>query len=93
MVRTLRALVAAGSVAALMMVAAPAAQAGPEDAAGCTTDYVDSLSTFVVSLFEQQAPELVEYTPPADVDVNGNIVVGYGTYVGNATFQYVDCIR
>jgi hypothetical protein len=36
--------------------------------------------------------DLVTYTPPADVSVNGNAVVGAATYVASATITYVDCV-
>lgn len=85
MKRSLRVIAAAGSAAALMLVAAPAAQAGPEDAAGCTTVYVQTLT-------RSSSPEFVTYTPPANVGVNGNAVIAYVGFVSAATGTYVDCV-
>lgn len=86
MKRSLRVIAAAGSAAVSMVVAAPAAQAGPEDAAGCTTVYVDTLTS-------SSAPEFVTYTPPANVEVHGNAVLSYVGFVSGATVAYIDCIR
>ena len=83
--RSLRKLAVVGSAAVLMLVVAPAAQAGPQDAPGCTTVYVSSLT-------HSSAPQFVEYTPPANVGVNGNAVLGYVGYVAGATKAYVDCV-
>lgn len=86
MKRSLRVTAAAASAAALMAVTAPAAQAGPEDAAGCTTVYVDTLT-------RSSTPPLVTYTPPAGVAVNGNSLIAYATWVEGVTWAYVDCLR
>lgn len=86
MKRSLRNLAAAGSAAALLLVAAPAAQAGPEDLPDCTTTYVNTLAHL------STPNDLVTYEPPADVSVNGNAVVGAATYVANATIAYVICV-
>lgn len=80
----LRKLAVAGSAAALVLVAAPAAHAGPGDP-DCTTTYVGTLTSTAT-------PEFVEYTPPADVDVNGNAIVGTAFFVAGATVDYVDCV-
>lgn len=85
MKRSLRVIAAAGSAAALMLVAAPAAQAGPEDADGCTTVYVHAIT-------RSSSPQFVTYTPPADVAVNGNALVSYVGYVAAVTGAYVDCV-
>lgn len=85
MKRSLRVIAAAGSAAALMLVAAPAAQAGPEDTPGCTTVYVNTLA-------RSSAPQFVTYTPPADVGVNGNAVISYVGFVSAATGAYIDCV-
>lgn len=88
MKRSVKNLVAAGSAAAVMVVAAPAAQAGPEDLPGCTTTYVNTLA----NMSTPSPSTLVTYNPPADVQVNGNAVVGVATYVTNATIAYVICV-
>lgn len=86
MKRSLRVIAAAASAAALMVVAAPAALAGPEDAAGCTTVYATTLTS-------SSTPQLVTYTPPAGVAVNGNALIAYAAWVEGATLAYVDCLR
>lgn len=78
--RALRSLAAAGAVAALVVMAAPTAHAQ-----GCTTVYVDTLTS-------SSSPEFVTYTPPADVDVNGNALIDYVRFVSGATGAYIDCL-
>ena len=80
MKRTVRSIAAAGAAAALVAMAAPAAHA--QD---CTTVYVNTLT-------RSSAPQYVTYTPPADVDVNGNALIGYISFVAGATGAYVDCV-
>jgi hypothetical protein len=83
--RAFRNIAVAGSAAALMAVAAPAAQAGPENASDCTTTYLFTLGA-------PSAPDFVTYTPPADVTVHGNEVARFASFVAGATWTYVDCV-
>jgi len=89
----MRSLAAVGAVVALMAMTAPAASAGPEDAAGCTTTYVGEVG----GPYILPNPPTVSYTPPATVTVDAdetvNFVVAVGAHVANATVRYVDCVR
>jgi hypothetical protein len=81
--RFLRNLVVAASAASLVAVGAPAAQAqglGP-----CTTAYAKDIA-------QTSSPQLVTYTPPATVTVDGNAVLGIADYVVGATQDYVRCL-
>lgn len=82
MKRSLRNLVAVVSALALMIVAAPAAQA---QVVPCTMQYGRDV-------LQSSSPELVTYTPPATVTVNGNAVVGMADYVVGVTADYVVCV-
>lgn len=93
MKRSIRSLAAVGAAVSLMVVAAPAASAGPEDAAGCTTTYVGQLGG------PYALPNLptVTYTPPATVTVDADDTVAFTVavtfHIVNSTAAYVDCVR
>ena len=83
MKRSLKNLVVAASAASLLAVGAPAAQAqglGP-----CTVAYAHDIA-------RTSSPQLVIYTPPATVTVNGNAVLGIADYVVGVTGDYVQCL-
>ena len=83
MKRSLRNLVAAAAASSLVVVGAPAAQAqglGP-----CTMAYADDIR-------QTSSPQLVTYTPPATITVDGNAVLGIADYVVGATQDYVRCL-
>lgn len=93
MKRSIRSLAAVGAALSLMVVAAPAASAGPEDAAGCTTTYVGQVGGPYI------LPDLpsVTYTPPATVTVDADETVAFAGaitfHIVNSTIAYVDCVR
>lgn len=80
MKQIMRVIATTGAAAALMLVAAPTAHA--QD---CTTVYVQTLT-------RSAAPQFITYTPPADVDVNGNALISYVGFVSGATVTYIDCV-
>lgn len=93
MKRSIRSLAAVGAALSLMVVAAPAASAGPEDAAGCTTTYVGQVG----GPYILPNPPSVSYTPPATVTVDAdetvNFTVAVTFHVLNSTVTYVNCVR
>ena len=71
------------AVPALLVLAAPPASAAPP-AAGCTTTYVEDVTTM-------QAQPFVEVNG-LDVTVYGSRVVAIPLNVAGATLAYVDCV-
>ena len=75
-----------------MAMAAPAASAGPEDAPGCTTTYVNEVG----GPYILPNPPTVTYTPPATVTVDADDTVNFtfalGFHLVDATVAYVICL-
>ena len=83
MKRSLRNLVAAAAASSLVVVGAPVAQA--QGVGPCTTAYVRDVT-------QSESPQLVTYTPPATITVDGNAVLGMADYVVGVTQDYVRCL-
>lgn len=94
MTRSRKILTVLGATAVMALVAPPAhAQIDTVDnAAGCTTDYLDDMK----GPWAVPVPATVTYTPPATVTVDAspgvNFAGAFANYTVNATVTYVDCL-
>ena len=85
MKRSIRIFMGTATLAGMLFAGAPAASASTA-AQDCTTD-------FLAYVFRPpNPPALVTYTPPADVTIHGNQLVGAASALAGATKAYIDCV-
>ena len=82
----------------MVVLLAPTASAGetvgPEDAAGCTTTYLDEAGGPYILPYP---PVTVSYVPPSSISVSADATVDFAgqlaTHLAFATYDYVNCLR
>ena len=85
--RSIRIFMGTAMLAGMLFTGAPAASAGTVTAAqDCTTTYLGYV------LRPPNLPTIISYTPPADLTIEGNQLLGAVSGLTTATTAYVDCV-